>query len=109
MPTRPPHPCARCGRLVTGKGMCQDCGRARARERERHRPTPSQRGYTAEYRRNRAQVLATNPPCHWCGTTPATVCDHLVPLSQGGSNDTANLVPSCVACNARRVTRPPTG
>lgn len=106
MPTRPQHPCTGCGRLVSDRpGPCIDCARARARERERHRPTPTQRGYNAEYRKARAQVLTPGALCHWCGTVSATVCDHLVPLSRGGTNDIDNLVPSCVACNARRVTR----
>lgn len=108
MPTRPPHPCAVCGVLVNDRtGPCLDCARARARERERHRPTPTQRGYNADYRRARAQVLAGGAACHWCGTPGATVCDHLQPLSRGGTNQLANLVPSCVPCNARRITRPP--
>lgn len=105
MPTRPPHPCTVCGTLTTARGPCTDCARARARERERHRPTPSQRGYNADYRRARAQVLAGQPVCHWCRTAPATVADHLIPLSRGGTSDVSNLVASCVACNARRITR----
>lgn len=103
MPSRPPHPCTTCGTFTVG--ACGDCRRAAARARQRRRGTRQQLGYTAEYQRNRRQVLAGHPACHWCGVAPATVTDHVVPLSQGGSNELGNLVPSCVPCNARRITK----
>lgn len=105
MPTRPPHPCPRCGTLVTGRRYCPPCTTATHRARDQQRGNFRQRGYDADYERSRRQLLANQPPCHWCGTPDATVADHLVPLSAGGTNQLANLVPSCTSCNARRITR----
>lgn len=102
MPTRPPHPCPTCGTLVQGQQRCPPCTTATHRAREQRRGNRHQRGYGAQHQRNRKTLLADHPPCHWCGE-PATVADHLVPLSCGGSNDIANLVASCVPCNARRI------
>jgi 5-methylcytosine-specific restriction endonuclease McrA len=56
---------------------------------------------TATYRAARAQLLAHNPPCHWCGGV-ATEADHLIEHDAGGSDSIENLVPSCKNCNSRR-------
>ena len=41
------------------------------------------------------------------GVSPAGIAlatlDHLIPVSAGGSNETANLVTACVSCNARKA------
>lgn len=95
------RPCLDCGALTTGT-RCVPCRGARSRERDRHRGSSTARGYNYTHRRLRAQVLAGDPPCHWCGTAPATVADHLVPLALGGTNTLDNYVPSCVSCNSAR-------
>jgi 5-methylcytosine-specific restriction endonuclease McrA len=60
------------------------------------------RGSTRQWRNVRAQVMARdNETCHWCGEY-ATHADHVMPKSRGGSDDPANLVASCAACNLRR-------
>lgn len=54
--------------------------------------------------------------CFWCnivtikrrrtrgGNLPrdTATLDHVIPISDGGSNDTENLVLACVGCNGRR-------
>lgn len=60
------------------------------------------RDRSPEYKRNRAQLLAGSPPCHWCGTSPATEADHLVPYDVEPDDSITNLVPSCRSCNASR-------
>ena len=57
---------------------------------------------TSEFKRNRAKLLADDPPCHWCGIARATEADHLLESDAGGTNDITNLVPACKPCNARR-------
>jgi hypothetical protein len=57
---------------------------------------------TTNYRRNRAQVLAGNPTCHWCKRKPAVEADHLIEHDRGGSDEVDNLVPSCKTCNSKR-------
>ena len=57
---------------------------------------------TPEFNRNRKQLLADSPRCHWCKKAPATDADHLVPYDAGGSDDLDNLVPACKPCNSKR-------
>lgn len=42
-----------------------------------------------------------NWTCVYCGTTNADQwhCDHVVPLSRGGTSDVDNLATSCRSCN----------
>lgn len=47
--------------------------------------------------------------CRYCGATPnqSTLhVDHVIPVSGGGTNDPANLVTACSACNAGKSARP---
>lgn len=38
--------------------------------------------------------------CQYCGTVGiALECDHIVPISKGGSNDDENLLTACRTCN----------
>ena len=55
------------------------------------------------YRAARAQLLAHNPACHWCGGI-ATEADHLIEHDRNpdGNADITNMVASCKPCNARR-------
>jgi len=37
--------------------------------------------------------------CTYCGTTEGPFeCDHIVPVSRGGSKDDSNLTTACVSC-----------
>lgn len=56
------------------------------------------------YRRNRARILGSSPPCVRCGM-PATTVDHRVPLAAGGTHDAANLQPMCKRCNSSKADR----
>jgi 5-methylcytosine-specific restriction endonuclease McrA len=43
--------------------------------------------------------------CRYCGTTltaKTLTQDHAIPLSRGGSQWSANLVPACLSCNSRK-------
>lgn len=55
------------------------------------------------YRANRKLILEDSPPCSIrldCCTGTATTADHIVPVSEGGSNDIENLRPACRQCNS---------
>jgi 5-methylcytosine-specific restriction endonuclease McrA len=55
------------------------------------------------YRRNRKAMLAmSDGRCSIAGCKrPALTADHITPLSQGGSNDLANLRPMCAHHNSQ--------
>ena len=40
--------------------------------------------------------------CHYCGSLDDLTIDHKTPLSRGGTNEIANLVPACRSCNSRK-------
>ena len=46
--------------------------------------------------------------CVYCGlrTSPLT-CDHVLPVSRGGSSTLDNLVTACLACNLAKATSTP--
>lgn len=48
--------------------------------------------------------------CAYCSKRPEKAknlhLDHLVPLSEGGRNTLANLIPACIRCNSSKGTKP---
>lgn len=56
--------------------------------------------YGRKYRVMRAELLKSNPMCHWnCGRR-ATTADHEPPIAVAGVH--YNLVPACAECNYGR-------
>ena len=46
--------------------------------------------------------------CVYCGKAAAPLtCDHVLPVSRGGSSTMDNLVTACLACNTAKATRTP--
>lgn len=46
--------------------------------------------------------------CRYCGAHGVPLeCDHVMPLSRGGTNDKYNLVTSCKSCNQQKSDRTP--
>lgn len=44
--------------------------------------------------------------CVYCGARPKRLTiDHVIPVSRGGHNDAANVVPACRSCNSRKGNR----
>lgn len=44
-----------------------------------------------------------NYRCRYCGEDRVILhCDHMVPVSRGGSNDESNLVAACGSCNSSK-------
>lgn len=41
--------------------------------------------------------------CAYCGYDIPTQVDHVIPVSRGGTNDRANLVPACKDCNMNKL------
>lgn len=50
--------------------------------------------------------MASEPLCRYClaqgWVIAATVLDHVLALSLGGTNDSANLAPACERCNSTK-------
>lgn len=100
--------CSSCGRpyerRVAYHGRCPTC-----EPHGRDQRSPTTRAQDAEYRAERARVLAPGPDGHppscvlriRCDGAPATTVDHVVPVARGGRH-AGNLVPACAACNASK-------
>ncbi len=105
MPTKPKKPCAtpRCSGLTDG----QYCDRCR-RKAEARRGSAAQRGYGAEHRAWREEILSLDPYC-WDSfkrhTQPvvSTVADHIIPRSDGGESTDENGMGLCVSCHNRKT------
>lgn len=90
-----------------------------------HPPTPAERkeitGYlradSNNHRANRWGADGTFTDDEWqsileeygyrclaCGTSKSITVDHIVPLSQGGSNTIDNIQPLCIKCNMHKGT-----
>lgn len=78
------------------------------RQRAKQGGSHALRDRTAAYRKLGEALLSAEPLCRYCRSTGfirgATVIDHIIALSLGGSNDPANLAPSCTACNDAKST-----
>ncbi len=73
------------------------------------RDSASSRGYDTHWRRIRAQYLAAHPNCAYnrkCRPgTRATEVDHVLTLSDGGTNEWHNLRAACKACHSSKTAR----
>ena len=74
---------------------------------QHRRESPSARGYGAEHRRIRTQLLQEEPLCQECKrkgrVTVATIADHIVPLSKGGKTERSNYQALCRECSDRKT------
>lgn len=95
MPRRPPSRCTwpRCPHRTP----CPTHGRS---------TSSTARGYGHAYQQARTDLLASNPPCAYCGA-PATTADHVPPLSAfpTPAQWRGRLVPACGPCNYSRGNR----
>lgn len=104
-PFAAPHGCAQPGcptLLPSGQGArCAVHRRSPWVQRE----SAARRGYGHAWRQLRARVLLRDRGvCVLCGA-PATHVDHVVPKSQGGADDEANLRALCRGCHASKSGR----
>lgn len=112
MPPRRTTVCAHpgCPHLTPGGSHCTAHRRERQRAQDRRRGTARQRGYDDTHERRAAEQIARQPWCSRCRQTRAQVHarrdqltgDHIVPLSEGGTNDAANYDTLCGRCNTAK-------
>ena len=109
MPSLPMPPCRKPGcpnlQAKDGRGYCE-AHKAEADRRDRrgrYRESARARGYTRQYEKARAWLLRRQPLCARClergKVVEAEQVHHIVPLSEGGTNDPGNLLPLCRACH----------
>lgn len=102
--------CKVCGKLGTF-GWCEEHYQENKAKQERIQSErvqrqPWRRAYSdPRYQRERAAALRrARNACERCGRKDLKLeCDHVVPLSQGGANDRANLVILCVLCHRSKT------
>lgn len=107
MPNRPARPCRQPGcHLLTRTrlGYCYEHTSNHYAALDTHRPSAWKRGYDAKWRELRARVLIAQPCCLECGAK-ATEVDHIVALSDGGTNEPRNLRALCHRCHSARTAR----
>jgi len=68
--------------------------------RRRARKAGNGGSHTLAERRERFARLGN--VCYYCGEAKTLTVDHAVPLSRGGTDDIANVLPACRSCNSRK-------
>ena len=84
-------------RLPLRTRFCQTCGWCQL---------PDQKAGSRLGRRQRI-FRTDHGECVYCGSTTQLTIDHFVPLSQGGLDQTDNLVTACEPCNQRKANGTP--
>jgi len=87
-----PRRCLVCGAVIPHGSRCNACAPPHSRER---------RGYGYTWRQISARARTVMRECESCGTVNDLTVHHILPLSQGGTHDPANLAVLCRRCHAR--------
>lgn len=111
MPLKPKRPCSYpgCPNLTTER-FCEEHAKKESQRYERYDRDPDKRKrYGRSWRRVRDQQLAEHPLCVQCEKTgkitPAREVHHIKPLSQGGTNESDNLLSLCTSCHSEITAR----
>jgi 5-methylcytosine-specific restriction protein A len=90
-----------CGKIIQPGGQCPDHPRKRG---PRKRSPSSEATSRPGWKKVRLAVLERDGYTCTCGAK-ATEVDHIVPASQGGSDDLSNLRGMCLKCNRAKAAR----
>ena len=109
MPRIPKHPCAYpgCPELVErGQRYCEQHQKLENHNYEKyHRNRETKKRYRRGWQLIRSAYAAKHPLCEEClkrGVyTPTEHVHHIVPLSEGGTNEEENLMALCRPCHSR--------
>ena len=107
MPRKPKHPCGWPGcPNLTDKYYCPEHQKAANRQYERYKRNPATRSrYGKSWRQVRKRYSQQHPLCEMClaqgKAMPMDHVHHIVPLSQGGSNEESNLMSLCKSCHSK--------
>ena len=91
---------AACRKFAVSGGRCKD----HQRKPWDHKKSRHERGYDNNWYKLRAEILTRDSNlCQACLKdgiyTPATQVDHIIPKSEGGTNDRSNLQSICKKCH----------
>jgi 5-methylcytosine-specific restriction endonuclease McrA len=74
--------------------------------RESHRARKMNAPGTFTVKEWKAMLLEHDHRCCYClEKSDKLTQDHVIPLTQGGRNDSSNIVPACRSCNAKKGTK----
>ena len=111
MPRKPKRPCSYpgCPHLTNGR-FCEEHQRQENKRYEKYDRSPEmKKRYGIAWKRIRDRHIAQHPLCEVCkrngNLTPAEEVHHIVPLSQGGTNDITNLMSLCKECHSEITAR----
>jgi 5-methylcytosine-specific restriction protein A len=96
MPTKPKRPCNVCKRRIpSGESYCAKCKPPAKIQSKAHRER-----YDSTWAKISKAYRLEHPWCEvdGCGS-PAAMVHHIVPLSEGGTNEPENLASMCYFCH----------
>lgn len=103
MPYAPAKHCPKPGHPTYQGKQCPLCADSRRKAADARRGTASQRGYGADWKALRAQLMPPGTRCACgCGKL-ASHLDHIVPRARGGTDDPSNLQPLARGCHSRKT------
>ena len=98
-----PRACISCGRAIPNQAHAGWCPRGKTWKR---RPTRNQAAYSGDWPTLVKQIIQRDPWCQLrfpnCERLSVQV-DHILGVSEGGTNDPTNLRGVCKRCHARRT------
>ncbi len=109
MPQKPKRPCRYkgCPKLVSNtSGYCEEHEKLMAKHYDKFIRSPEHnKRYGHHWRKIRARFIKGHLFCESCFAggkyVLATEVHHIKPLSEGGKNDTENLMALCSSCHAK--------
>ncbi len=111
MPKRPRSPCSWSGcPKLTNDRYCKKHKKLADKQYNRwYRDKNTYKRYGRVWRQIRKQHIDSHPLCEACKQkgilTPADEVHHIIPLSEGGTNEAGNLMSLCKSCRSKITAR----
>lgn len=107
MPTKPKHPCSYpgCPRL-TDRQYCPEHESLMSKRYEKYDRDPEKsKRYGRSWKKIRERYVQLHPFCEEClkrgVLVPVQEVHHIIPLTEGGTNEAGNLISLCKSCHSR--------